>query len=486
MHIREELHEALDQQDFPSQALLAQTLTRLDEPARGRRYAWPAPVAAGLISIALVVTLVIVHINGQSPALTDNRPDMQVSSTVTGLVSYQWVSAQVAWVNLSAPDGGTMIARTVDGGRTWHRELSLSGLRTTPTAQFFNDREVVVIGEPVATATDMPLLNVWRTSDGGANWQVYPMVVDRTELPDVGAGNWVVRSSYFLDDQRGWVLLYASYMCGGCRVQNNSTLVFQTTDGGAKWSKSATLPYQLGGWLGIKFASPTTGLVWDYRGQLDVTHDGGKSWSGATVSVPGDPLYPNYVLPEPVTFLSANEALYALDLAKAVTVPCLDTSGHNEPLAGNVPPYCQNPRRAVEAVARYVFSSDDGGLTWARSPAIPFKGEMPLSGIPQPRIEFIDRHHWVVLDSDGVTQSTDGGATWSPPRSIPTPAGWYLNEGQFLDASHGWVTVSDSAQATFTTAQKANLNPVTTWPKFAMLTTSDGGATWHEITLPQA
>lgn len=480
MDFREELHQALDQKDFPSQRLLAQTLARLDKPALGRRYAWPAPLAAGLIAVALVVTLLIVRINSVAPNLTDNRPMMQVSSTITGLVSYQWVSPQVGWLNLSTPSGGTVIARTVDAGQTWHRELSLTGFRTTPTAQFFNDREGVVIGEPVQEADSMI---VWRTGDGGAHWQEYHMFVVPTGVRDVGLGSWVVVSTYFLDSQRGWALLDALYMCSGCMVQDNSALVYQTTDGGAHWSKSASLEYRAGRWLGIKFATRTTGLVWT-TGPLYVTHDGGNSWSTVTLPVPGNPVFPEYVLPEPATFLSDNKALIAIDVAKQVKVPCLDASGHNEPSAANVPPYCQNPNYVLEAVARYVYASDDSGLTWVRSPQIPVRGQLPFED-PQPRIEFIDPHHWLVVTSDGVMESMDGGATWSATRTIPTLAGWYVSEGQFLDANRGWVTVSDTAIGPYITAQKANLFPVP-WPKFAMLDTSDGGVTWHNVSLPQA
>jgi photosystem II stability/assembly factor-like uncharacterized protein len=484
MDVREELHEALDQEDFPSRALLAQMVAQLDRPAVRRRFGWPAPLAAGLIAVALMATLLVGRIHGAVPELPDNRPSIQLSPTITGLVSYHWVSSQVAWLNLSSPGGGTVIARTVDAGRTWHKELSLTGLRVTPTAQFFNDREGVVIGEPLPSTHGWPFVTAWRTSNGGANWQEYQLVVDQTQVPNVSPGNWVVASSYFLDSERGWVLLNALYMCSGCMRQDNSGLVLQTTDGGAHWSKLATLAYRGGNWLGIKFATPTTGLVWTYSGPLYVTHDGGRSWSEVTLTVPGDPVYPELVLPEPPAFISQNEALMALDVAKLVKVPCLDTSGHNEPLAANVPPYCQNPNYVIVATARYVYASHDGGITWDSSPQIPIKGELTNRN-PQPQVEFIDRTHWVVLDSDGLTETTDAGTTWSTPRTLPTPARWYLSDGQFLNASRGWVSVSDTANGSYVTAQKPNLFPVP-WPKFAMLATSDGGITWQKVSLPQA
>jgi len=268
-------------------------------------------------------------------------------------------------------------------------------------------------------------------------------------------------------------------------VQDLSALVYQTIDGGAHWSKSATLQYHSGYWLGIRFATPTTGLVWT-SGPLYITHDAGNSWSTVTLSVPGNPLFPEYVLPEPVIFISENKALIAIDVAKLVKVPCLDASGHNEPSAANVPPYCQNPNYVLEAIARYVYASDDAGLTWVQSAQIPVRGQLPPPfEDPQPRVEFLDAHRWMVVNSGGLIQSTDGGAIWSAARPIPTPAGWYVSEGQFLDASRGWVTMSDTAIGAYITAQKANLFPVP-WPKFAMLATSDGGATWHNVSLPQA
>lgn len=480
MDIRDELHAALDQGDFPSQALLAQTLARLNEPAPPRRLAWPGPVAAGLIAAALVVTLLIVRGIGVTPAPTDSRPTMQVSSTTTGLVSFQWVSAQVAWVNLNSPDGGNVIARTVDGGRTWHRELSTTGLRVSPRAQFFNDRAAVVIGEPVATSNTQRFLTIWRTSDGGAGWQEYHLVLD-----PIAPGNLVVDSSYFLDSQRGWILLQALYMCGGCLVQDNSARVLQTTDGGAHWSQAVTIPYQAAGlWSGIKFITPETGFVSTTVGPLYVTHDGGKTWTMIRLPEPG--VQDRFVgaVQEPVTFLSEKSSLIAIDRIEQVKVPCLDKSGHNVPLATNEPPYCQNPNSANHTIARYVLSSDDGGLTWAQLAEIPVSAEQP-SRNPQPPVNFIDGNRWVVVGSRGVLETTNGGASWSTQRSIPLPAGWFVSGSQFTDTSRGWITLSDTEDAASRAAQK------NTWPSgsasnFAMLATFDGGATWHQVSLPQA
>ena len=54
MDVRDELHEALDVEDFPSRALLAQTMAGLGRPPARRIPAAPA-VAAGLIATALVL-----------------------------------------------------------------------------------------------------------------------------------------------------------------------------------------------------------------------------------------------------------------------------------------------------------------------------------------------------------------------------------------------------------------------------------------------
>lgn len=108
--------------------------------------------------------------------------------------------------------------------------------------------------------------------------------------------------------------------------------------------------------------------------------------------------------------------------------------------------------------------------------------------------DFIDADHgWLVSwiesgpDSDPsftitVWRTNDGGQTW---QSVQVP-GKYRGYGliQFVDASHGWVTIlRNSFAATETSGASSDAQPSSGMPSdmTTILTTADGGATWTTI-----
>ena len=467
MDIRQELHEAPDEEDFQGPVLLAQVMSRLDEPPRSRSYPWQALIAAGL-AVALVATFLVIRAHRVAVTPADNGPTLPVAANISGVVSYQFVSPQIGWVNILTPAGDTVITRTSDGGRSWRRQLVLSGLSPTPTMQFINDHDGVVIGQHGKIPT------VWLTSDGGVHWQSHVVLVRADEAQAALPGYWAITSGYFLDGKLGWLLLEPNYgACSGCGLRPASALVYQTSDGGGHWIRLATLAnsslISSTGPRGmeISFAASSTGFVTDRS--LSVTHDGGQTWRIADVPFgpptcpPGTSCGTSFI--QAPTFFTANTGVLVATVAFPIEKPC---PGVAAGVSGSPGTGCYY---VYEPAARYLYSSSDGGLSWIESRHLPTTGQL----------DFIDSQLWTVVSTDGVAETTDGGASWSATHAIPIPSGWHVIQAQFLDGQHGWVTLSDEDPVA---AQIAAHGGSTVWPKFALLGTSDGGVTWHQVPLP--
>jgi photosystem II stability/assembly factor-like uncharacterized protein len=465
-------------------------------PRFRRKAALTFSIGASIILAVLVVTQILVRI-GAGTVAADNRPALLTAPIVNGVAGYHWMSPQIAWMNLSVagPPGSTsadglpaqrvdtVVARTVDGGRTWHRELYLTGLVWRWYEQFLSPTDAVVVGQRETNASLSTV--VWRTTDGGAHWSTSTFEIGPAEMQAVGLGTWIVSATDFLDSRNGWVLFTALYMCAGCMNFVNYSLLYQTSDGGAHWNKMAKVPLAFGLGQSIRFATPKFGVVSSKGSPIWVTRDGGRSGMVIQRPLPQPPQpLTSEVIAEPPTLFSPSDAAFGVDVADVVKVPCVDMSGHNEPLPENVPPYCQSGNTIPVATARYVFASKDGGMDWSHTGPVPVGGPLSYDDA-QPKVDFVAPDLWVVTDSNGLAKSVDHGATWSAAARIPIQRGWYVSSSQFLDASHGWVTLSDNAEGSYVTRRKAELFPYP-WPRFMMLATTDGGTTWHSISLPMA
>jgi photosystem II stability/assembly factor-like uncharacterized protein len=104
---------------------------------------------------------------------------------------------------------GTQIARTEDGGETWHtrsRSASENGYVTANAIHFTDDSDGWLVGD---SGTLM------RTTDGGVDWTPVPLPLPASEHPTL----WDVT---FVNAAQGWVA--GEHGC-----------IFHTKDGGATW-----------------------------------------------------------------------------------------------------------------------------------------------------------------------------------------------------------------------------------------------------------
>jgi photosystem II stability/assembly factor-like uncharacterized protein len=247
----------------------------------------------------------------------------QMSGTTASLRGIMAVSAEVAWASGSK---GTFL-RTTDGGATWRAA-------TVPGAADLDFRAVYALDENTAVLLSSgagQASRVYRTVDGGASWNVVYTNGDPAGFFDA-VGFWDEAHGILLGDPvkgrftimttvDGGVTWHkekgpaagnkeSAFAASGTCLFTRGTReawfvtggpggarVFHTTDGGQTWSAAKT-PLRNdspnAGGFSLTFASGLRGVAvgGDYKNEKDstgnvaVTEDGGKTWSGPAGAPP--------------------------------------------------------------------------------------------------------------------------------------------------------------------------------------------------------
>jgi photosystem II stability/assembly factor-like uncharacterized protein len=155
-----------------------------------------------------------------------------------------------------------VVFRTLDRGRHWTK------LHMRPGVSFATPQ----IG--LGFHSDGDTIRLLHTGDGGRSWRRSPKPTGCfSEFPLLD----------LVTPQLGWVI------CGGQPgAGNEEKAVFRTRDGGRTWRELTSTPMtgrgprggisSLGYPAGISFARDGFGLMWESRGTLYVTRDGGTNW----------------------------------------------------------------------------------------------------------------------------------------------------------------------------------------------------------------
>jgi photosystem II stability/assembly factor-like uncharacterized protein len=293
---------------------------------------------------------------------------------------------QTAWVIYDGKD--MPVWHTTDGGSTWIRSF---GTFYSQGAEFFfqdadNGWLIATVGP---TSGGQVAHELYRTTDGGANWQVV--------VPyDAGVLNCSVTGIVFFDSQLGWITQSCSYA-------DVDSPVLVTNDGGVKWdfvflpppSQNPTLydPYvtpcrQFGLFSPFLFTSAQGALVnscdREREGQITPppdymyrTLDGGTSW--ITSETPG----------RDVVFMSEGSVWVSAPTAEGLRI----------------------------------LHSEDGGFHWSLikttrwNGTISFVSDYIAYAIARPLGDSLDHEHTKLVRTD------DGGRTWQTVDSVIDQAG---------------------------------------------------------------
>ena len=197
-----------------------------------------------------------------------------VLSVATAGTRDAWAVVGLCGANACGPD---VLLHSADGGHVWRLVR-----RSAPLGPSFATRRlgmavaghVPVAGEPTGIVV---------TGDGGRTWR-------RTLSP---CGRWAVSAAVsFPSPARAWAL------CAGQGGAGNSEkAVYASSNRGRSWypvAETLVFRHLLHGGIGtygypqgITFAPNGQGLLWESRGTLYATEDGGRQWRALThVAVP--------------------------------------------------------------------------------------------------------------------------------------------------------------------------------------------------------
>jgi len=428
----------------PGSTLLSPVRTAV-EPPRPSAARWLAAVASALLVIVAAAGFLLV-IGQHGPAGPTGSPGVVPSNSPTpGPLASQPTASPA--VPTSIDDAGVFdtsglwatrdssLFLSTDRGATWEERPLVGGVALDATSGDVLSNVFVLDATHIWTASPGPGSTVpyggqvpgfdhlhvviSRSDDGGVTWA-------SMEIPGDWGGTQPVLS--FADDQHGFLLL--SGLRGG-----GGSVVFATTDGGATWQQVGGAPG-----LGSIFSASDAATLWAgnegdagpvARPILDVSRDGGRTWTDAALpGLVGD-IFVNDNPVAPPVFSSQDGA-----------VAVIAASTDNSPLV------------------RF-YRTSDGGRTWVLAAQVHI-GEGGSTSVAA-----VDPLHYVVIDSQtGRLQATsDGGATWQPADSSGLGATLRL---RFWDPLRGAAIV-----------QIAN----GTAPAVGLLRTSDGGHTWSPVSI---
>ncbi|MBL0170445.1 MAG: hypothetical protein IPP90_06865 [Gemmatimonadaceae bacterium] len=305
----------------------------------------------------------------------------QASGTSSLLIAVSPVNEKVVWVSGSR---GTWV-RTVDGGTTWTTGR-------VPGADSLQFRDVYAVNANTAyllSIGDGPQSRIYKTTDGGTNWQSQFVNDDPKGFFDC---------MDFWDAKRGLVI--------GDAVDGNISML-RTEDGGAHWTRvpAASLPPaqpQEGSFAasGTCLVTGKGGHAWIVastaeHGRLLHTSDYGRSWAVDTL-----PLTTRAGSgPQSVTFRDARHGMVL--------------GGGNSAASGDV----------------LIAVTDKGGTRWTARTSPPLARGV-WGGVYVPKAK---RPTVVAVGPSGAMVTRDEGITWSAIDSVN-----YWSVG-FASPNAGWA-----------------------------------------------
>jgi len=370
------------------------------------------------------------------PGAPTFTPIPTVAGTPVVLLSIRMFSETAGWgIGNLAGDPTDHILRTNDGGITWTRVTPPEPPGKRATGGFLDLQNAWVIYVERPPAASPTSTQVWRTTNGGANWTQNNLDVSGSEYFDPS-------EVMFVSAQVGWLLGHV-----GAGMNHDYVMGFATGDGGAHWTKvidpvgagSSDL-YMSCTKTGLVFANVSTGWVTgDCNGvqsgppYLQKTTDGGHAW--AQQNLPAPAAAPNLFATDAQLACGTDHLAFTTPSNGALVVKCLDYSAHSA---------------LAEA---WLYVTSDGGGTWTGR-ALP---------LPYGNLFFLNATTgwWLgstTTEGTGLTamyQTTDSGANWA---LLTNKLSW-MGPVDFVTNQTGWVI----AHAGSNTALVRSVNGGSKW-----------------------
>jgi len=336
---------------------------------------------------------------------------------------------------------------------------------------------------------------LYWTENGGEDWiNITPPNLEQS----------IIQSVYFLDTQRGWIILTKADEDG-----NVSYSIARTFDSGNTWQVTTLSLFEPGdvnsfagavylyfidsdiGWLVIKRATSSNFNV----GTLFKTTDGGNTWTQFSIPI-GEPVY--FVTSEigwTAGGVAGNEFYRTEDggqswYAQKIVRPLLHNKIQRElyqlPKFANIRegvlPVITSDGKTTEVE---FFVTDDSGQSWSFAKHLPVEREIGSRAIP---LAIFDTKHWlmVVPNSNRLLRTSNRSETMTEISHDPMTAG--ITELDMVTPEVGWAKYESGSCAPVPRTDKNFTSPqaeTSCTMETRFLKTYDGGQTWIELNLPQ-
>ena len=310
---------------------------------------------------------------------TNQRPEINNYTAIT------FINASTGFIFTKS---SLHILKTTDAGANW-------SFIATP---FTGGKKGFFLNELTGYAAGT---SVWRTTDGGNNWNIQPT-----------AGANGINKIYFRNNLTGFAL-------------SSSGIIRVTTNGGELWN-SGTIPFDQENFMGISFANQSTGYLCGSAGFMYKTTDGGFIWAALQRSITEKNL-------KKVQFINSQTGWAVGDNGTIInTTNGGDNWGHIYTGISNT----LTSVKFVNASTGWIignnstlYKTTSGGVTW-------FPQTVDALGANLLKLFFITENTGWVTDNNGkLFKTTNAGTNWLINFSTSQ---FTINDVQFVNENYGW------------------------------------------------